>query len=236
MDLLEKIFLILFQNNILNLSFTKKNIFEHQYATFDLDNLDHLLHLIEEQNLSGFNITIPYKEQILPLLHSIDLDAKKIGAVNCVKIENQQLIGFNADCLGFQKSIEPLLQKHHQKAVIFGNGGASKAIKYVLEQLNIEYLVVSRSEKMKYENLTQAIVSEHQILINTTPVGTFPNIDEVLPIPLESISKEHLVYDLVYNPEKTLLLKTAEHQGAIIKNGYEMLEIQALESYKIWNI
>ncbi len=204
------------------------------YYTLDLAELKNIKSVIKDHHLQGFNITIPYKEEIIPYLDELDGVAKNIKAVNCVAIKDGKWIGYNTDAYGFQKSLEPLLHKRINSALIFGTGGASKAITYVLTNLGIEYTQISRKGDHTYEKLNPETVSKHLLLINTTPVGTFPNTNDILPIPLDVISENHLVYDLIYNPEKTQLLKEAENRGARIKNGYEMLALQAEKSYEIW--
>ena len=222
-----------FSRNYFNNKFNNENILNSQYINFDIDNLSELNNIF---NINyGFNVTIPYKETIIPYLDSLDFNAEKIGAVNTIKIENGKKIGFNTDWIGFKKSIEPLLKSHHTKALILGTGGASKAVIYALDQLQIKTLIVSRNGKTSYEDLSEEIILNHTIIINCTPVGTFPNVDSAPEIPYNFITNNHLVYDLIYNPAETLFLKKCKEEGAVIKNGLEMLEIQAEESWKIWN-
>ncbi len=204
------------------------------YYTLDLPDLKDLRTKIKDNHLKGFNVTIPYKEAVISYLDELDGVAQQIGAVNCVAIEDEKWIGYNTDAYGFRKSLQPLLNKRITSALVFGTGGASKAIVYVLQNLGIDSTLISRKGEQTYEDLSTEKVANHLLLINTTPVGTFPNSEEMLPIPLEGIGKDHLVYDLIYNPEKTKFLKEAEKKGATIKNGYEMLELQAEKSYEIW--
>ena len=224
-----------FSRNYFNNKFKNENILNFQYINFDIDNLAELNNIFNINNL-GFNVTIPYKECIIQYLDSLDFHADKIGAVNTIKIENEKKIGFNTDWIGFKKSLQPLLKPHHTKALILGTGGASKAVIYALEQLQIESLIVSRNGKKSYEDLSKEIIQNHTIIINCTPVGTFPNVNSSPNIPYNYITENHLAYDLIYNPAETLFLKTCKEKGAVIKNGLEMLEIQAEESWKIWNI
>ena len=223
-----------FSRNYFANKFKKEDIKNSQYINFDIDNLSELNNIFNTDNF-GFNVTIPYKEVIIPYLDSLDFHAEKIGAVNTIKLENGKKIGFNTDWIGFKKSIEPLLNSHHTKALILGTGGASKAVIYALDQLKIETLMVSRYGEISYEDLSEEIIQNHAIIINCTPVGTFPNIDAAPEIPYHFITKNHLAYDLIYNPAETLFLKKCKEKGAVVKNGLEMLEIQAEASWKIWN-
>jgi len=223
-----------FSRNYFNNKFNNENISNSQYVNFDIDNLSKLNNIFNINNF-GFNVTIPYKEAIIPYLDSLDFHGEKIGAVNTIKIENGNKIGFNTDWIGFKKSLQPLLKPRHTKALILGTGGASKAVIYALEQLQIETLIVSRNGKTSYEDLSEEIIQNHTIIINCTPVGTFPNLDSAPNIPYNFITDNHLAYDLIYNPAETLFLKKCKEKGAVIKNGLEMLEIQAEESWKIWN-
>ena len=223
-----------FSRNYFANKFKKEDIKNSQYINFDIDNLSELNNIFNTDNF-GFNVTIPYKEAIIPYLDSLDFHAEKIGAVNTIKIENEKKIGFNTDWIGFKKSIEPLLNSHHTKALILGTGGASKAVIYALDQLKIETLMVSRYGEISYEDLSEEIIQNHAIIINCTPVGTFPNVDAAPEIPYHFITKNHLAYDLIYNPAETLFLKKCKEKGAVVKNGLEMLEIQAEASWKIWN-
>lgn len=224
-----------FSRNYFNEKFKKETILNSQYINFDLDSLSQLNQIFNQEN-KGFNVTIPYKETIIPYLDVLDIHAEKIGAVNTIQIKNNIKTGFNTDWIGFKNSIVSLLKPHHKKALILGTGGASKAIKYALEQLQIEYKVVSRTQAdFTYNDLNESIIKEYQVIINCTPLGTFPNIEQAPQIPYEFITENHLAYDLVYNPEETQFLKNCKVKGAQIKNGLEMLEIQAEEAWKIWN-
>lgn len=223
-----------FSRNYFNNKFKNEDILNSQYINFDIDSLSKLNNIFNINNY-GFNVTIPYKETIIPYLDSLDFHAEKIGAVNTIKIENGKKIGFNTDWIGFKKSIESLLKSHHNKALILGTGGASKAVIYALDQLEIKTLIVSRNGKTSYQDLSEEIIQNHTIIINCTPVGTFPNVDSAPEIPYNFITNNHLAYDLIYNPSETIFLKKCKEKGADIKNGLEMLEIQAEESWKIWN-
>lgn len=208
------------------------------YKIFELNQIQQFPQLFLTSNLAGLNVTTPYKEEIMIFMDSLSPEAKAIGAVNTIKFKGDHLIGHNTDYIGFRDSIQPLLKENHTKALVLGTGGATKAVKYALGLLNIEFKTVSRDRSKAdytYEVLTPEIITEHPIIINATPLGTFPEVEQAADIPYEAITNQHLAYDLVYNPEKTLFLTQAEAQGAQIKNGYEMLEIQAEESWKIWN-
>ncbi len=214
--------------------FKRDTILNSQYVNFDIDNLSYINNIFNQNN-KGYNVTIPYKKEIIPYLDSLDFHAEKIGAVNTIQIVNEKKIGFNTDWIGFKKSLEPLLKTHHKQALILGTGGASKAVKYALDRLQIKTLIVSRKGKITYEDLSKEIIKNHTIIINCTPLGTAPNVDQTPKIPYEYITHLHLAYDLIYNPELTLFLQKCKEQGAEIKNGLEMLHIQAEEAWKIWN-
>ncbi len=223
--------------------FTQKfkdlNLDDHEYVNFDFQDIDELYTVLKEQkNIQGFNITIPYKQDVMKFITSIDRNAEAIGAVNTIKFTKDGLKGFNTDYYGFQKSIEPYLQKHHKNALIFGTGGASKAIAFVLKELGIDFKFVSRNAKenqFTYTDLNKDIIEKYTILINCTPLGTFPNVEEKPNIPYQYISTNHLLFDLIYNPDKTAFLLEGESRGAQIKNGDKMLELQAEKSWEIWN-
>lgn len=212
------------------------------YHNFDIQDIEEFPFIIyqREDEFRGFNVTIPYKQTIMKYLSKIDDDAVEIGAVNTIKVtENNELIGYNTDSYGFENSLKPLLKENHKKALILGTGGASKAIAFVLNKLKIEFLFVSRNPSNDYEieyaNLTQEIIESHQLIINSTPVGTHPNIEECPNIPYDYLSENHYLFDLIYNPSETKFLKLGKEQGSCIKNGLEMLELQAEKSWKIWN-
>ncbi|MBR9915018.1 MAG: shikimate dehydrogenase [Algicola sp.] len=213
----------------------------YTYENFDLEAISELKTIIHDQSdILGFNVTIPYKEQVIPLLDKIDKKAKRIGAVNTITVDkNKQLKGYNTDCYGFKKSIKPLLEAHHKKALILGTGGASKAIAYVLKKLKIKFEYVSRTPNdvatFTYEELSSKILSKYTVIINCTPVGTFPNVNACPKIPYDGITSKHLLYDLIYNPEETEFLRLGKRQGAKISNGYQMLVYQAEKAWRIWN-
>lgn len=222
----------------------KKLSIKATYKAFEIENINQLKEVLENNlNLTGLNVTIPYKETIIPYLHHLTKDAQTIGAVNCVKIEKRNnqpyLIGYNTDAIGFERSLIPLLNKHHKQALIIGNGGASKAVAFVLNKLHIPYKIVVRTKKNDNEILfnetDKDLIQQCKLIINTTPLGIYPNIEYCPNIPYEAINQHHLLYDLIYNPSETLFLKKGKLQGAQIKNGYEMLLIQAEASWDIWN-
>jgi len=227
-----------FSRSYFNEKFKNEGL-NHNYVNFDIDSIDEFSNIISStKNLKGLNVTIPYKEAVIPYLDKLHKTAKKIGAVNTIKITKKgKLIGYNTDYFGFEKSIEPLIKKHHKKALILGTGGASKAIAYALERLNIKHQFVSRSQSKKniisYDSLTENDIKSHQIIINCTPLGTYPKTNECPDILYDAIDNTHLVFDLIYNPEETKFLTIAKIKGASICNGSKMLELQA---EKAWDI
>ncbi len=212
----------------------------HCYVNFDIHSISGLDDIIKNTpNLKGLNVTIPYKEDVIPLLDDLNKRAKKIGAVNTIRITRyQKLIGYNTDYYGFKKSLKPHLKKHHKRALILGTGGASKAVAYALKKLKIQYDYVSRSEKegvkFLYSDLTEDIISTYTIIINCTPIGTFPNVNECPDIPYDAITENHILYDLIYNPEQTKFLSCGDIKGATTINGLEMLKLQAEKAWDIW--
>ena len=222
--------------------FTRKFINEGlnncSYENYDINSISELLEVINDTKIKGLNVTIPYKESVIELLNQIDPIAKKIGAVNTIKIDKQnKLLGYNTDYIGFKQSLESNIS-NQKRAIILGTGGASKAIVYALKTLNIKTLLVSRKkreESITYEDISNQIIKDHTIIINCTPLGTYPNIEECPKIPYQYITERHLCYDLIYNPIKTKFLILSEKEGASIINGNKMLENQAIESWKIWN-
>ena len=210
------------------------------YENFDLADISELPKVLEKYpDLRGLNVTIPYKEDILPLLDEIDPIAKRIGAINTVKIlDNGKLQGFNTDYVGFSQAIKPFLRPHHEKALILGTGGASKAVVFALNNLGIIPISVSRSPesgRLTYEDLDEEILRDHSVIINCTPLGTSPRTEEFPPIPFDFINDQHLVFDLIYNPSETKLMQLASQKGASVNNGLKMLELQAEKSWEHWN-
>ncbi len=218
--------------------FKKENI-DAKYYNFDLEEINQFRDVIKEMpDLGGLNVTIPYKQEIITFLDDLAPEAREIGAVNTIQIKGNRLIGYNTDYIGFSESIKPLLKSHHNNALILGTGGASKAIAYALKKLDIEYKFVSRSSGkgiLGYDDLSEEVIKDHNIIINTTPVGTFPDVEEYPEFPVEYLTENHLVYDLIYNPETTQLLALAKKRGATVKNGLKMLELQAESAWNIWN-
>jgi shikimate dehydrogenase len=218
--------------------FEKEQIGNYKYELFPLEKIEDLTHLLSSYpNMKGLNVTIPYKEAVLPFLKNINEEAAAIGAVNTIRIENGELTGYNTDVYGFEKSLKPFLKPYHKKALILGTGGASKAIRFVLGKLGIEYKFISRTpnnSQWSYEAIDEKILADYQVIINTTPLGMSPKIDTCPNIPYHFLNKKHLLYDLVYNPSETLFLKRGKDAGASIKNGMEMLVLQAEKSWEIY--
>jgi len=225
--------------------FAAEKLMAYEYVNFELDSINEFPGVFRQgKDICGLNCTIPYKQEIMQFMDEIDPEAAQIGAVNTVKITNQDgkraLKGFNTDAYGFEKSLQSMLEKKHQKALILGTGGASKAIKHVLNKLNISYLSASIEEplfekEIRYIQINDELLKEYLIIIHATPIGTFPNVDNCPNIPYQSITSDHVMFDLVYNPEETLFLKKGKTQGAKTKNGLEMLHLQAIRSWEIWN-
>jgi len=231
-----------FSRGYFSRKFKKLNLEQYTYLNFDIQNIEDFEAIIKKykQNLLGINVTIPYKEAVLPYLDALDETAREIGAVNTIKFTKKgEIKGYNSDIVGFEKSLLPLLENHHNNALILGTGGASKAIAFALKKNNIKYKFVSRNsvgqELFSYEDLSKEVIEKYQIIINSTPVGTSPDVEKSPNIPYQFITKNHLLYDLIYNPEVTKFLSKGRENGAIIKNGYEMLQLQAEESWRIWN-
>jgi len=221
--------------------FAKEGISDAVFEAFPIPSIEELPALIKANpNLKGLAVTIPYKEQVLKYVDELTDEVKSIGATNSICIRNNKLIAYNTDIAGFRQSFEELLQPYHKKALILGTGGASKAAQYVLRQLDINYLIASRkisaaTEFINYKNIDEEMMAEYNIIINCTPVGMWPNENTCPEIPYELITSNHYLYDLVYKPVETLFLQKGKNKGAIIKNGYDMLLIQAEESWRIWN-
>ncbi|MDR2910944.1 MAG: shikimate dehydrogenase [Bacteroidales bacterium] len=214
------------------------------YDNFEIDSIEKFCEIIiNNPEIKGLNVTIPYKEQVIRFLDYLDDSAREIGAVNTIKIirsgSGVKLKGFNTDALGFDKSLKQLLKNYHKKALILGTGGASKALKYVLKNLGVEYISASIEElnenEIRYSDIDSKMIAERLLIINATPLGTYPKTETFPAIPYEYITDRHLLFDLVYNPELTLFMKKGMVNGATVKNGYEMLLEQALKAYEIWN-
>ena len=209
------------------------------YCNFDISDINQLSEIIKKtENLKGLNITIPFKEAVIPLLDRVDKEASKIGAVNTIKINKEgKLIGYNTDHYGFANALMDFLPIKEKKALLLGTGGACKAIRYVLETMNFDITQVSRSKRegsITYEDLNREIISENFLLVNCTPLGTFPNIHQFPNIPYQFITKDHLAFDLTYNPRDTEFMKLSKSKGARVSNGLKMLEYQAKKAWSIW--
>jgi len=225
--------------------FKKEKIVDSSYRNFSLERIEDFTEIIEKYpDLSGLNVTIPYKEKIIEYLDEVDDTAKKIGAVNTISIKNidgqKYLKGYNTDAPGFMKALRTVLNPEIKSALILGTGGASKAIDFALQQADIKTIFVSRtptpvSGEISYANLNADVIHENLLIVNTSPLGTFPNSEECPNIPYNLLSGKHILFDLVYNPERTLFMKKGQERGAKTSNGYMMLVNQAEESWKIWN-
>ncbi len=219
--------------------FLQLGINDAAYFTFSISSIDQLNLIIKaHKNLCGFNITIPYKKQVLDFLNDADVTVKAINACNCVRIEDGKLVGYNTDVIGFEQSVMPFLKPYHNKALILGTGGAAAAVEFVLKKLHISYQLVARNSTgghLSYIDLNESIMSNHTLIINTTPVGQFPAIDQSPAIPYQLITSKHHLFDLIYNPVESSFLQKGKDMGASTQNGYEMLVLQAEESWRIWN-
>jgi shikimate dehydrogenase len=223
-----------FSARYFNEKFFKEGISDAEYLNFELNNISEFPALIKSKQLSGINITLPYKETIIPFLDELSEDAKSIGAVNTIEFKDNKLIGHNTDLVGFKQSISPILDGRNA-ALILGDGGAAKAIKLALKQLNISHTTISRSGLIKYLDITSQHIDFNDIIINTTPLGMFPENGNYPKIPYELLTAKHLLFDLIYNPSETLFLTYGRAHKSKIKNGLEMLQIQAEASWNIWN-
>jgi len=234
-----------FSKGFFNEKFEKEGLSDHEYLNFELDQINDFPDIFNKyEHIKGLNCTIPYKQAIIPYLDEIDEQAAEVGAVNTIKIirsNNQvKLKGFNTDCYGFEHSILPMLKTMHRKALILGTGGASKAVKHVLRKHGIDYLSATTKGELapgeiNYHQIDEALLKDHLIVINATPLGTYPNVDNCPAIPYEFLTPDHVLYDLVYNPEETLFMKKGKAKGAATKNGLEMLHLQAEKAWQIWN-
>jgi len=228
-----------FSKKYFSKKFVEQGIKDCSYELYPIKSIDELPGLIKSlPDLNGLNVTIPYKESVLAYLNEASAAVKEIGACNSIRVNKGVLTGFNTDVTGFEQSLVPYLQSYHKKALILGTGGAAKAVAWVFKRLGIEFSYVSRMPKdgcFTYEQLDADIIQQYRIIVNSTPLGMQPNIDQLPSLPYSSLNSQYLCYDLIYNPAKTAFLQQAELSGAVIKNGAEMLEIQAEESWKIWN-
>lgn len=231
-----------FSKTYFNQKFEAEKI-DAEYLNFEIPSIKEIKNVIKENpELSGLNVTLPYKEQVIPYLDDLDDDARQIGAVNVIKFTKGlfgklKLKGYNSDIIGFKRSIEPLLKETHRKALILGTGGASKAVFHGLKQLGVGVTLVSRKPKdfcITYDEITPKIMEQYTVIVNTTPLGMFPNIDACPNIPYDLLTPDHLLYDLLYNPDETLFMKKGKGKGAVVKNGLEMLLLQAFAAWEIW--
>jgi shikimate dehydrogenase len=217
----------------------EQNEIDANYELFELETIEKVKVILNDDSISGLNVTVPYKIEIIPFLDEIDPVSKTIGAVNVVAFIEGKTVGFNTDAYGFQQSIKPFLTFKHERALILGTGGASKAIEYVFKQIGIDVLFISQNPEGKpkhfsYEEINEHMLNACKVVVNCTPIGTYPNIDECVEFPFQFLSSDHLVIDLIYNPAKTKFLIEAEKNGATILNGESMLKEQALKSWEIW--
>ncbi len=228
-----------FSRRFFNEEFFPEHGIEAEYLNFEIPEADGLLEVVRTHPLlRGLNCTIPHKQAIIPLLDEISPEAREIGAVNVIRIRDGRLKGFNSDIIGFMDSLRPLLRPHHRRALVLGSGGASKAVWAGLLRLGLEPMQVSRKAGdgvLSYEMLTPEVIADCTVVVNCSPVGMFPHVDECPAIPYELLSGRHLLYDLVYNPLDTLFMQRGRERGATVKNGLEMLRLQALASWKFWH-
>lgn len=231
-----------FSKNYFNQKFDAEKI-NAEYINFEIPNIKDIKDVLKQNpDLKGLNVTIPYKEQVIPFLDDLDEDARLIGAVNVIKFSKglfgkTKLKGYNSDIIGFKQSIEPLLTETHRKALVLGTGGASKAVFQGLKQLGVGATFVSRTPKefcITYDEITSKTMEQYTVIINTTPLGMFPNINSCPDIPYDMLTPGHLLYDLLYNPDETLFMKKGKEKGAVVKNGLEMLLLQAFAAWEIW--
>ncbi len=218
--------------------FAKEGIVDANFENFSLDNISMLHEILAQKNLNGLAVTIPYKKSVIDFLYDSTDAVKQMGACNCIKISDNKLSGYNTDVIGFERSFIKQLKPHHTKALILGTGGAASAVEFVLQKLNIEHEFVSRKKvgtEFLYSELDQNVLNEYSIIINASPIGTYPDIDEAPAIPYQFITSKHYLFDLVYNPAETKFLQYGKSKNATIQNGLEMLELQAEENWKIWN-
>lgn len=231
-----------FSKGFFNEKFQNEGI-DAEYINYAIPSIDNLLEILNTNTeLKGLNVTIPYKEQVMKYLDAISPEAKAIGAVNVIRVEHKgnkpYLKGFNSDVIGFTRSIEPLLERYHKKALILGTGGAAKAVNYGLKSLGIETQYVSRRRSLNsltYDDISPKLIKEFNVIINCTPLGMYPNVDECPKLPYEAMDSHTLLYDLLYNPDETLFMRKGKEHGAVVKNGLEMLLLQAFASWEFWN-
>lgn len=234
-----------FSKNFFTEKFENEGLNDHEYVNFELDKISFFPSIFDQHEyIGGLNCTIPYKQELMQYMNEIDEEAAAVGAVNTVKIlrseKGMKLKGYNTDVIGFERALKPMLSSDNKKALILGTGGASKAIKFVLKKLNIDYVSASIEDELfeneiRYNQIDETTMNECSVVINATPLGTFPNVEACPDIPYEFMTKNHVLFDLVYNPEVTAFMKKGLEKGAKVKNGLEMLHGQAIASWEIWN-
>lgn len=220
--------------------FEKEGIADCAYANFSLPEIGELAVVLADRELCGLNVTIPYKEQVVPFLNQLDLVVRETGACNCIRIEGGNLTGYNTDVVGFGQSLVRRLESHHRQALVLGAGGAAKAVEWVLRKLGIEYRLVTRRPRagtgdLGYEEVDAELLEGTTLIVNTTPLGMYPRVEECPQLPYAALTPRHYLFDLIYNPVRTLFLQKGEERGAVVENGLEMLVLQAEESWRIWN-
>lgn len=230
-----------FSKKYFTAKFEREGLADNQYDLYEIEDVARMQEVLDENpDLVGLNVTIPYKEQVIPYLDELEEGCREIGAVNTIRINKGRLMGYNTDYIGFKESLAHWLPEKQTRALILGSGGASRAVKQALKDLGISYKVVSRrksgdSERIGYADLDGQLVAGHPLIINTTPVGTYPNMMEMPEFPISLLTAKHRVYDLIYNPEETRFMQSAREKGALVKNGLEMLHLQAEAAWEIWN-
>ena len=220
--------------------FQREGIGGCAYSNFDIPTIAALKEVLADPELCGLNVTIPYKQDVLAYLDASNDVVAAIGACNCIRIEGGRRTGYNTDVVGFEQSLIKRLEGHHRRALVLGTGGASKAVEWVLEKLGLDYRMVSRQPRpgtrdLRYEQVNSDLLGEYTLIVNTTPLGMYPKTATCPPLPYEALTPRHYLFDLIYNPERTLFLQKGEERGAVVENGHEMLVLQAEESWRIWN-
>lgn len=219
--------------------FEEQNLTDCRFENFEMEDISTVNSIFDERkDLLGCSVTIPHKETIIPYLEWISPEAEEIGAVNCIKVRGGRAFGYNTDWVGFTNSIKPLLHSNHNKALILGTGGAAKAVAFAFKKLGMPFKCVSRKKqegRLNYSEISEVLISEHAVVVNCTPLGMYPNVESIPELPYHAATANHLFFDLIYNPAKTVFLETAEFGGAVVKNGLEMLHLQAEAAWEIWN-
>jgi shikimate dehydrogenase len=230
-----------FSKSYFEKKFQEQRLDDYSYDNFELEKIEDFPALLKQKQFKGLNVTIPYKESIIPFLDELNAGAKEIGAVNCINFVNNRMVGYNTDVYGFAQSIKPFLDTNHQRALILGTGGASKSIAYALKKIGLQVFYVTSGKEKKTQNtffypeINDRVMEAFKFIVNTTPLGTFPNTEECPNLPYQLFTPKHFAYDLVYNPPETRFLRLAKEKGAIAMNGLSMLQLQAEKSWEIWN-